>query len=103
MARRPRSRPDRWRAAVAEIRKAAEPLERAMAEIEDAKSDLVELQGEYSDWLEGLPEGGSEATRDKLQEIVDFDLDLDGLGPQELIDRLDDLEGVDPPLGFGRD
>ncbi len=50
-----RSRPQRWRAAVAE---------------------LVALQTEYAAWLEGLPESLQDtATAEALLAIVDLDLD----------------------------
>ena len=52
---RPRPRPQRWRAAVAE---------------------LVALQAEYAAWLEALPEALREgATGEALQAIVELDLD----------------------------
>jgi hypothetical protein len=64
-----RSRPQRWRDAVAE---------------------LVELQGEYRDWLDTLPPSleGS-ATAEALRAICDLDLS--------------ELESVELPRGFGRD
>ena len=50
-----RSRPQRWRDAVAE---------------------LVALQAEYRDWFEALPEATRDgATGDALQAILDLDLD----------------------------
>ena len=52
---RPRTRPQRWRAAVAE---------------------LVALQAEYAAWLDALPQGLRDgATAEALQSIVDLDLD----------------------------
>jgi hypothetical protein len=64
-----RSRPQRWHEAIAE---------------------LVELQSEYSQWFEALPEPLRDtATGEALQAIVDFDLS--------------ELAGLDPPRGFGRD
>ena len=63
-----RSRPQRWRDAVAE---------------------LVELQADYQQWLDTLPESLAEgATADALRTICEVDLSS--------------LE-VDPPRGFGRD
>lgn len=63
-----RSRPQRWRDAVAE---------------------LVELQADYQQWLDALPEGLAEsATADALRAICE--VDLSGLE-------------VEPPRGFGRD
>jgi hypothetical protein len=50
-----RARPQRWRAAVAE---------------------LLALQAEYADWYEALPDSlRDSATAEVLQEIVDLDLD----------------------------
>ena len=63
-----RSRPQRWRDAVAE---------------------LVELQADYQQWLDTLPESLAEgATADALRAVCEVDLSS--------------LE-VDPPRGFGRD
>ena len=64
-----RSRPQRWR---------------------DAVETLVELQQEYQEWFDNLPEaGGSEATREALENICALDLS--------------ELEDTEPPKGFGRD
>ena len=63
-----RSRPQRWRDAVAE---------------------LLELQADYQQWLDGLPEGLADTlTADALRAVCD--LDLSGLE-------------IDLPRGFGRD
>jgi len=63
-----RSRPQRWRDAVAE---------------------LIELQADYQQWLDGLLENLADSpTADALRVVCD--LDLSGLE-------------VDPPRGFGRD
>jgi len=64
-----RSRPQRWRDAVAE---------------------LLSLQGEYAAWLETMPEHLKDIpTGEALQGIVGLDLS--------------ELEGIEPPRGFGRD
>ena len=63
-----RSRPQRWRDAVAE---------------------LLELQADYQQWLDGLPESLADTpTADALRAVCELDLS--------------DLE-LDPPRGFGRD
>ncbi len=63
-----RSRPQRWRDAVAE---------------------LLELQADYQQWLDGLPESLADtSTADALRTVCE--LDLSGLE-------------IDPPRGFGRD
>lgn len=66
----------------------------AVALLQEARDEFETLIGEYQDWLDGLPEGGSEATREKLETVTQ--VDLDGL-------ELGDLESMDLPLGFGRD
>ena len=63
-----RSRPQRWRDAVAE---------------------LIELQADYQQWLDGLLESVADTpTADALRAVCDLDLY--------------ELE-IDPPRGFGRD
>ena len=64
-----RSRPQRWR---------------------DAVQTLVDLQAEYQDWLDNLPDSlqGS-AVAEKLASICEYDFG--------------DLEALEPPRGFGRD
>lgn len=55
-----------------------------------AVAELVELQQEYQAWLESLPEGLAESpTAQALQAICELDLS--------------ELEGVEPPRGYGRD
>lgn len=57
---------------------------------ENAVGELVELQQEFQEWRENLPEnlqGGMLA--EKLDAICDLDLS--------------ELEGIEVPLGFGRD
>lgn len=55
----------------------------------DAVAELVELQADYQQWLDSLPESlADSATADALRAVCD--LDLSGLE-------------VDPPRGFGRD
>ena len=64
-----RSRPQRWRAAV---------------------QTLVDLQAEYRDWLDNLPDNLQGAVvAEKLEAICEYDLA--------------ELEDLEPPLGFGRD
>ena len=56
----------------------------------DAVDELVTLQADYRDWLDTLPESLNwSATGDALRAICDVDLS--------------EIEGVEPPRGFGRD
>lgn len=55
----------------------------------DAVAELLELQADYQQWLDGLPGSLADTpTADALRAICD--LDLSGLE-------------IDPPRGFGRD
>ncbi len=56
----------------------------------DAVAELIELQAGYQDWLESLPENLRDgATAEALAAVCGLDLS--------------ELEGVEPPRGFGRD
>ena len=64
-----RSRPQRWR---------------------DAVQTLMDLQTEYQDWLDNLPDNLQvSALAEKLEAICTYDLD--------------ELDALEPPRGFGRD
>ena len=55
-------------------------------------AELVALQTEYQDWLDGLPDSIKNAGGpmvDRLEAIAALDLA--------------ELEGIEPPRGFGRD
>ncbi len=56
----------------------------------DAVQTLVDLQVEYQDWLDNLPDNLQEsAVAERLTAICDYDFG--------------DLEALEPPRGFGRD
>jgi hypothetical protein len=77
------SRPKRWHAAIEIAR--------------GAVTDLEELRDEYQEWLDNIPEGLEDSpVAEKLQEVVDLDLD-------QITDALDEFENAELPLGFGRD
>lgn len=77
------SRSDRWSAAIGKAREGIEQLK--------------ELQEEYQEWFDSMPENlQSGPTGEKLEEISN--LDLDGA-----MDVLEDAEGLELPKGFGRD
>ncbi len=64
-----RSRPQRWR---------------------DAVQALVDLQAEYQEWLDSLPDSLQESpVAERLAAICEYDFG--------------DLETLEPPRGFGRD
>lgn len=63
----------------------------------DALQRLRDLQSEYEDWKDNLPENLQGSTLGEKLEAV-CDLDLDGA-----LDTATEAEGLDLPLGFGRD
>lgn len=103
MARSP-SRPQRWSTAIDQIKNALAEIEDAKSTIEGAFEDLRDLQGEYEDWRDGLPEvAQGTAVNDKLDAIVDLSLEPDRDDLDGIQNALDEAEGADLPLGFGRD
>ena len=76
-------RPARWAAA----------LDKA----NESVAALVELQEQYQEWRDNLPENlESSALAEKLDEVTQVDL-------QSAQASLEEAEGVELPLGFGRD
>lgn len=87
------SRPKRWSNAVLAGRQ-------ALSEVESAMEELKEIQEEFSDWRDNLPENLDQSpVAEKLDAMIDLDLDLDSW----VEDTLDECENADLPLGFGRD
>ena len=79
----PKSRPERWNA--------------ACAKAHEALDELKELQDEYQEWYDGMPENLQQGpTGEKLEEITN--LDIEGA-----ISTVEEIEGVELPRGFGRD
>lgn len=77
------SRPKRWAAAVSDA--------------QDALGRLKELQEEYQDWLDNLPEGLDQSpVAEKLEAVTELEI-------EDAEAMLDEASGIDLPLGFGRD
>lgn len=90
---KPLSRSTRWLTAAGEARVALDNLRAAMETLDEIKS-------EYEDWQGNLPENlANSALGEKLSAVVD--LDFDCLSEAET--AIDEAEGIELPLGFGRD
>lgn len=90
MARKRNSRTARWG-------DAADRVEKAAAELTEACEALKEVQQEYEEWKDNTSENlQSGAMYEKLEAICDLDLEPD-------LSSLEDVTGMDLPLGFGRD
>ena len=58
---------------------------------------MSEIQSEYQDWLDNLPENlASSALGSKLEDVCNLDIE----GAKSTVEE---AEGMDMPLGFGRD
>jgi len=69
----------------------------AISVAQAAVAELLELQEEYQEWLDSIPENFEQSpVAEKLGAVCD-------LGVEEIMDILDECEGADLPLGFGRD
>jgi hypothetical protein len=69
----------------------------AASQASAALADLRALQEEYQEWLDNLPENlQSSAVGEKLTTVCE--LDIEGA-----LDTANEAEGVDLPLGFGKD
>lgn len=99
------SRPDRWRAAVADAQAAVDAVASAIDDLGPALEALRDVKQEYEDWLDTMPDSlRYSPTGEKLQAIVDLDLepDLDNI-LADVVNAIDEAEGADLPLGFGKD
>jgi hypothetical protein len=93
MAKKQPSRGARWADAANEARIALDNLSSALDALKD-------VQSEYEDWNGNLPENlqGS-ALGEKLAAVTEIDFDC----LSEVESAIDEAEGIDLPLGFGRD
>lgn len=88
-------------------------LDGATSEWSEGVSELEDLQGEYNEWEDNLPEsfqGGNSPVSEKLQEIINLGFETVEFTLENVGGDISDAEGykdeyayVDLPLGFGRD
>lgn len=99
-----KSRPQLWAEAVKRAQDAMTKLEAARDEVRDAIERIKEVQDEYQMWYDNFPENaqGSE-TYQKLEAVVDLDLEPDEDDIDAMRSAIEEAEGMDLPLGFGRD
>lgn len=87
------SRPKRWA-------KAVEAARHAFSDVEAAFSDLRDIQEEYQEWRDNIPENLEDSpVVEKLDTVVDIDLEMDSW----IEDTLDEVDNLELPRGFGRD
>jgi hypothetical protein len=108
MAKKQPSRTKRWEEAVAKAKEQFEKVREAGDDLQAACQDVFDVQQEYQDWLDNLPENlENSALGEKLQAVCD--IDVESLTDDPLADwpqlesTLEEAEGVELPQGFGRD
>lgn len=104
-----KSRPQRWAEAHQRADSARDIIKQtADGELASALDELRELQQEYQDWRDNLPENmASSALAEKLDEVCNLDLSSvadDPLSDWDTADSVIEKCGaIDLPRGFGRD
>jgi hypothetical protein len=102
------SRSARWATAVAEAKDQFQAVQDAASGLGDAMQAIHDVQQEYQDWLDNLPENlENSALGEKLTAVCDIDIESltdDPLSDwPQLESTLEEAEGADLPMGFGRD
>lgn len=106
--KRPPSRSQRWADAVSEAQTAFAEIMANIEVVEQALEELKEVQQEYSDWKDNLPENlASSPLGEKLEEVCNLDFESAADAIRSAADDAENViaeaEGIDLPRGFGRD
>jgi len=94
-----------------EVRQAVEIVKEKFADVVLSVEAVKEVQEEYREWLDSMPEGLDQSpTAEKLEEITNLDFESiseDAIDFDSVLSEVDEIlaeaEQVDFPLGFGRD
>jgi ribosome maturation protein Sdo1 len=99
---RGKSRPVRWAEAVAEVKKHLDVIEDAKAQAIEAMQELESLRSEYEEMRDNVPENlqGS-PYYEKLDAVASLDFSSEDV--EEMVSVIEEAEGAELPLGFGRD
>lgn len=101
---KPKSRQERWNDITANIESHLTTLKAIRDTVISDFEELRELQSEFSDWRDNLPENlQNSALGEKLNAVADMDLEPDEDDLDAMETALDEAQGADLPLGFGRD
>jgi len=105
---KPKSRTARWYQAVSDAQEALEKARSAGDELSQALINLQEIQSEYQEWQDSLPENLQQSpVGEKLQAVLDIDIEsvmgepLENWADTE--NAIGEAENVELPQGFGRD
>lgn len=100
---KPKSRATRWAEACASARAAFDALTAAKDDFESAMSEVDGIRLEFEEWFDNL-DGKFEGSPlvEKLEAVKDLTTEVE-IDFSEAEAALDEAEGADLPLGFGRD
>lgn len=100
---KPKSRAARWADAVSDARDALDNVNSAREELYTALEEIKAVQSEYADWLGNLSDNLLEsATGEKLTAVTDLDFEVE-IDLDEMDNLLTEAEGMELPVGYGRD
>jgi hypothetical protein len=92
------SRAERWDEAVGALSQAYRDLDTAAEEAQSALDLLQDLQREYQDWFDNMPDFTQDGpTGEKLSQICEIDLSDEGFNFVWLEDVVDEVKAVDLP------
>jgi hypothetical protein len=99
------SRSYRWSAAIGQARAAIDAMEAAKSDFESAWGEIAEIRQEFQDWYDNLGDSLQQGpTGQKLDELLNtVDEDAPEIDIDAATEAVDNAEGVDLPLGWGRD
>jgi hypothetical protein len=99
-----KSRPARWEEACSEARERLDAAKEAAEAAVAAFEALKELQDEYGDWLDNMPDGlRAGPTGEKIEALMEIDLEPGENDIEAMEQALDEAEAAELPMGFGRD
>lgn len=97
------TRPQQWAMYTVSARAALDTLSDAKEQFESAMENLASMKDEYEETLGNMPENLQQtAYGEKLQAIVDIDFEVE-IDLSDAEAAVDNAEGAELPLGFGRD
>ena len=86
------------------LAKYRERAEAAAGDLRSAMEDLYDLQQEYQEWRDNLPENlESSPIAEKLDTICEIDIESQVSAIDEIESAISEFGDADLPLGFGRD
>lgn len=102
------SRSDRWSVAAGEAADALSQMLTHMDDLENALAALKEIQDEYAEWNDSLPENlRNSPVGEKLEAVCEINFEDIGstvcTGLEEAEGQIQEAKDIELPRGFGKD